>query len=72
MDDRRYQRARDPEAWARSEMAKVSQASRRDRSVLIAFGIRGQFIYIHPETELVIIRMASARPRSSARTAAWF
>jgi hypothetical protein len=53
-------------------MAEISQASRRDRSVLIAFGIRGQFIYIHPEAELVIIRMASARPRSSARMAAWF
>jgi hypothetical protein len=61
-------------------MAEISQASYRnqwyridrDRGVLIAFGIRGQFIYIHPEAELVIIRMASARPRSSARMTAWF
>jgi len=27
--------------------------------MLIAFGIHGQFICIHPEAELVIIRMAS-------------
>jgi CubicO group peptidase (beta-lactamase class C family) len=45
--------------------AHVSRAKRnnwsfdRDHGMLIAFGIHGQFIYIHPEAELVIIRMAS-------------
>lgn len=58
----------DPEAWARSEFADIfPQASYRsnwyqvDRTkrVLCALGIHGQWIYIHPEAELVIIRMAS-------------
>ncbi len=58
----------DPDAWARSELAEIfPQASYRsqwyridrDRGVLIAFGIHGQFVYIHPEAEVVIIRMAS-------------
>jgi hypothetical protein len=45
--------------------AHVSRAKRnnwsvdRDHGMLIAFGIHGQFICIHPEAELVIIRMPS-------------
>jgi CubicO group peptidase (beta-lactamase class C family) len=71
----------DPEAWARSEMAEIfPQASYRsqwyrvdrDHGVLIAFGIHGQFIYIHPEAELVIIRMASeATPLDPGRVRGW-
>jgi CubicO group peptidase (beta-lactamase class C family) len=71
----------DPEAWARSEMAEIfPQASYRsqwyridrDRGVLVAFGIHGQFIYIHPEAELVIIRMASeATPLDFDRVRGW-
>jgi CubicO group peptidase (beta-lactamase class C family) len=71
----------DPEAWARSEMAEIfpngsyrSQWYRidRDRGVLIAFGIHGQFIYIHPEAELAIIRMASeATPLDPDRVRGW-
>jgi CubicO group peptidase (beta-lactamase class C family) len=58
----------DAKAWARSELAEMfPQASYRsqwyridrDRGVLAAFGIHGQWIYIHPDAELVIIRMAS-------------
>ena len=58
----------DPEAWAASEFGPVfPQASYRsqwyridrDRGVLLAIGIHGQYIYIHPQAELVIIRMAS-------------
>ncbi len=58
----------DPEAWARSEFADMfPQASYRSkwyridraRNVLCALGIHGQWIYIHPEAELVIVRMAS-------------
>lgn len=58
----------DPEAWARSEFADIfPQASYRSnwyridraKGVLCALGIHGQWIYIHPEAELVIIRMAS-------------
>jgi len=58
----------DAEAWARSEFADLfPQASYRskwyriDRSkgVLCALGIHGQWIYIHPQAELVMIRMAS-------------
>jgi len=58
----------DPDAWARSELADLfPQASYRsqwyridrDRGVLVAFGIHGQWIYIHPEAELTIVRMAS-------------
>jgi CubicO group peptidase (beta-lactamase class C family) len=71
----------DPDAWARSEMAELfpqacyrSQWYRvdRDRAVLIAFGIHGQFIYIHPEAELVVIRMASeATPLDPDRVRGW-
>jgi CubicO group peptidase (beta-lactamase class C family) len=71
----------DPEAWARSEMADVfPQASYRsqwyridrDHGVLVAFGIHGQFIYIHPGAELVIIRMASeATPLDPDRVRGW-
>jgi len=58
----------DPEAWARSEFAdlfpKASYRSKwyridREKNVLLAVGIHGQYIYIHPEAELVIVRMAS-------------
>ena len=58
----------DPEAWARSEFADMfPEASYRSkwyridraRGVLCALGINGQWIYIHPEAELVIVRMAS-------------
>jgi CubicO group peptidase (beta-lactamase class C family) len=31
----------------------------RGKGVLCALGIHGQWIYIHPEAELVIIRLAS-------------
>jgi hypothetical protein len=71
----------DPEAWARAEFAELfPQASYRsqwyrvdrDHGVLIAFGIHGQFIYIHPEAELVIIRMASeATPVDPDRVRGW-
>lgn len=71
----------DPDAWARSEMAELfPQASYRsqwyrvdrNRGVLIAFGIHGQFIYIHPEAELVVIRMASeATPLDPDRVRGW-
>jgi hypothetical protein len=55
-------------AWARSELADMfPQASYRSKwyridrtkNVLCALGIHGQWIYIHPEAELVIVRMAS-------------
>jgi CubicO group peptidase (beta-lactamase class C family) len=71
----------DPEAWARSELADLfpqasyrSQWYRVDRAkrVLCAFGIHGQWIYIHPEAEVVIIRMASeATPLDPDRTRGW-
>jgi CubicO group peptidase (beta-lactamase class C family) len=71
----------DPEAWARSEMAemfpKASYRSQwyridRDRGVLVAFGIHGQFIYIHPQAEIVIVRMASeATPLDFDRVRGW-
>ena len=71
----------DPGAWSRSELADVfPQASYRsqwyridrDRGVLVAFGIHGQWIYIHPEAELVIIRMASeAMPLDPDRIRGW-
>jgi CubicO group peptidase (beta-lactamase class C family) len=69
----------DHEAWARSEMAEIfpqasyrSQWYRIDRGVLVAFGIHGQFIYIHPAAELVIIRMASeATPLDPDRLRGW-
>jgi CubicO group peptidase (beta-lactamase class C family) len=57
----------DPGIWARGEFAELfpnasyrSQWYRvdRDRNVLIAYGIHGQFIYINPDAELVIVRMA--------------
>jgi CubicO group peptidase (beta-lactamase class C family) len=58
----------DPEAWTRAEFADMfPQASYRSKwyridrtkGALCALGIHGQWIYIHPEAELVIIRMAS-------------
>jgi CubicO group peptidase (beta-lactamase class C family) len=71
----------DPEAWARSEFAGMfPQASYRSqwyridraRGVLCALGIHGQWIYIHPEAELVIIRMASeAVPLDLDRVRGW-
>jgi CubicO group peptidase (beta-lactamase class C family) len=71
----------DADAWARSELAEMfPQASYRskwyriDRSknVLGAIGIHGQWIYIHPEAELVIVRMASeATPLDFDRVRGW-
>jgi CubicO group peptidase (beta-lactamase class C family) len=71
----------DPDAWARSELADIfpkasyhSQWYRidRDRGVLAAFGIHGQWIYIHPDAELVIIRVASeATPLDHDRVRGW-
>ncbi len=71
----------DPEAWARSEMAEIfpnacyrNQWYRidRERGVLVAFGIHGQWIYIHPQAELVIVRMASeATPLDPDRVRGW-
>jgi CubicO group peptidase (beta-lactamase class C family) len=71
----------DPEAWANSEFSELfpdssyrSQWYRidRDRRVLVAFGIHGQFIYINPQAELVIIRMASeATPLDPDRVRGW-
>ena len=71
----------DPEAWARSEFADMfPQASYRgnwyriDRTnnVLCALGIHGQWIYIHPQAELVIVRMASeATPLDLDRVRGW-
>jgi CubicO group peptidase (beta-lactamase class C family) len=71
----------DPGAWVRSDFADIfPQASYRsqwyridrDRGVLAAFGIHGQWIYIHPDAELVIIRMASeATPLDPDRVRGW-
>jgi CubicO group peptidase (beta-lactamase class C family) len=71
----------DAGAWARSEFAdifpKASYRSQwyridRDKGVLVAFGIHGQWIYIHPDAELVIIRMASeATPLDPDRVRGW-
>jgi CubicO group peptidase (beta-lactamase class C family) len=71
----------DPQAWARSELADLfPQASYRsqwyridrDRGVLAAFGIHGQWIYVHPDAEIVIIRMASeATPLDPDRVRGW-
>jgi CubicO group peptidase (beta-lactamase class C family) len=71
----------DHEAWAASEFADIfpqasyrSQWYRIDRAkdVLCAFGIHGQWIYIHPAAELVIIRMASeATPLDPDRVRGW-
>ena len=71
----------DPEAWARAEFADMfPQASYRSKwyridrtkGVLCALGIHGQWIYIHPEAELVIIRMASeATPLDLDRVRGW-
>jgi CubicO group peptidase (beta-lactamase class C family) len=71
----------DAGAWARSELAEIfPQASYRsqwyridsDKGVLVAFGIHGQWIYIHPDAELVIIRMASeATPLDPDRMRGW-
>jgi CubicO group peptidase (beta-lactamase class C family) len=73
--------AGDAEAWARSDFAEIfagasyrSQWYRIDRArgVLVAFGIHGQWIYVHPDAELVIIRMASeATPFDVARIRGW-
>jgi CubicO group peptidase (beta-lactamase class C family) len=61
----------DAESWARSEFADLfPQASYRSKwyridrpkAVLCALGIHGQWIYIHPQAELVMIRMASEAP----------
>jgi len=58
----------DPAAWAASELSELfPQASYRSKwyridrinGVLCALGIHGQWIYIHPAAELVIVRMAS-------------
>jgi len=71
----------DPEAWARSELADIfpqasyhSQWYRIDRAkkVLCALGIHGQWIYINPEAELVIVRMASEpTPLDPDRVRGW-
>ena len=71
----------DPEAWARAEFADMfPQASYRSKwyridrtkGVLCAFGIHEQWVYIHPEAELVIIRMASeATPLDLDRVRGW-
>jgi CubicO group peptidase (beta-lactamase class C family) len=71
----------DPGAWARSEFAdvfpKASYRSKwyridRTRNVLVAFGIHGQWIYIDPKAELVIVRMASeATPLDPDRVRGW-
>jgi CubicO group peptidase (beta-lactamase class C family) len=71
----------DPNAWARSEFAdlfpKASYRSKwyridRVNNVLVAFGIHGQWIYIHPAAELVIVRMASeATPLDPDRVRGW-
>jgi CubicO group peptidase (beta-lactamase class C family) len=71
----------DADAWARSELADIfprasyrSQWYRidRDKGVLAAFGIHGQWIYIHPGAELTIIRMASeATPLDPDRVRGW-
>jgi CubicO group peptidase (beta-lactamase class C family) len=71
----------DPEAWARSEFADMfPQASYRSKwyridrtnNVLCALGIHGQWIYIHPQAELVIVRMASeATPLDVDRVRGW-
>jgi CubicO group peptidase (beta-lactamase class C family) len=40
--------------------------------VLVGFGIHGQFIYIHPQAELVIVRKASeATPLDPDRVRGW-
>ena len=71
----------DPEAWAACEFADMfPQASYRSnwyridraKGVLCALGIHGQWVYIHPEAELVIIRMASeATPLDLDRVRGW-
>jgi CubicO group peptidase (beta-lactamase class C family) len=71
----------DSAAWARSEFAEMfPQASYRSKwyridrtkNVLCALGIHGQWIYIHPEAELVIIRMGSeATPLDLDRVRGW-
>jgi CubicO group peptidase (beta-lactamase class C family) len=71
----------DPRAWAASEFADIfPQASYRSnwyridraKGVLCALGIHGQWIYIHPQAELVIIRMASeSTPLDLDRVRGW-
>lgn len=57
----------DPEAWSRGDFADLfpgaSYRSKwyridRERRIQLALGIHGQYIYINPDAELVIIRMA--------------
>jgi CubicO group peptidase (beta-lactamase class C family) len=70
-----------PDAWARSELADMfPQASYRSKwyridrtnNVLCAVGIHGQWIYIHPQAELVIVRMASEHtPLDFERVHGW-
>jgi hypothetical protein len=69
------------DAWARSAFADLflhaSYRSQwycidRARGVLVAFGIHGQWVYIHPQAELVIVRMASeATPLDPGRVRGW-
>jgi CubicO group peptidase (beta-lactamase class C family) len=71
----------DPQAWAHSELAEMfPQAAYRSKwyqidrfaGVLCAIGIHGQWIYIHPGAELVIVRMASeATPLDFDRIRGW-
>jgi hypothetical protein len=58
----------DPAAWARGEFAELfpdaSYRSKfyqldRKRRTLLAFGIHGQYIYIDPVSEVVIVRVAA-------------
>jgi CubicO group peptidase (beta-lactamase class C family) len=44
-----------PQASYRSQWYRIDRA----KGVLCALGIHGQWVYIHPEAELVIVRMAS-------------
>ena len=43
----------------------------RDRGVLVAFGIHGQFIYIHPQAEIVIRMASEATPLDPDRVQGW-
>ncbi len=68
-------------AWARGDFADLfpgaSYRSKwyqidRSQGVLCALGIHGQWIYIHPDAELVIVRMASEPiPLDPDRAMAW-
>jgi hypothetical protein len=71
----------DSQAWARSELAEMfPNASYRSKwyqidraaGVLCAIGIHGQWIYIHPGAELVVVRMASEdTPLDIERIRSW-